>query len=378
MVNPQKAIAKNYKYLTRYTPKDQKYIMGIINMGGGILEIGGLEGHIGFRQVHKLENMIIKQVEEKKINNLIQIKTITLNSKLLRISLNINHSKKFILSKEQVPLLLGSQVLFKTPSLAKEFKLWINQLTSFELNPKLWDDFQDYQLKTAISFNQSERDLILQKSEDGSHTLFIPEMNETYHSTKGSRTEAEYVFLKHGIEFTQAYNQKKILSILEIGFGTGLNAWLTLKNAIENKTRIDFQTLEPFPIPIETLNYLEFGFENKIEKEQWMALHQYNWTKSHRLNSIFQFQKNKKKLEDFYTEKSFDLIFFDAFAPSKQPELWSLEVFHKCFGLLASKGCLVSYCASSLFKKNLLLAGFKIQVLKGPPGKREMVRALKI
>lgn len=366
-----------YKYLSRYVPKDLKFILGIINMGGGTLDIGGLNGDSGFRQVHKLQELILKQAKDKNIEHLICFTKLAIENNLFRISIRIIQSDELILSKEQAPLFLGSQVLFKSPTITNEFKKWESQYKGFKQDSDLWEEFQSYQLNNSIQFNQSERKLILQKSEDGSHTLFIPEMNETYHSTKGSRTEAEYVFLKQGIDFTLGAQQKGKLSVLEVGFGTGLNAWLSFKKASEENLDLNYCTLEPFPIPLETLEHLEFGFDSKADRKIWLDLHSLAWEATKQINSNFEFQKFQKKLEDFKSKVCFDLIFFDAFAPSKQPELWSLEVFQKCFELLEPKGCLVSYCASSIFKKNLLLAGFEIENLEGPPGKREMVRAIK-
>jgi tRNA U34 5-methylaminomethyl-2-thiouridine-forming methyltransferase MnmC len=350
-------------------------------MNGGLLEIGGLRGDSGFRKVHKLVEMISNQIVEHQLTPLIRVDKITLINGFFRVSIRIKATQNLICSKSQVPLLLGSKLLFKPTLKAQEFKQWLSTDSSLKLHPNIWNDFQTDKEMHSKRFNQTDRELILQKSEDGSHTLFIPELNETYHSTRGSRTEAEYVFIYQGLQYFKNLSQSANISILEVGFGTGLNAWLSLKTAKEDELNLEYHTLEPYPIPEITLEYLEFGFENAKEKMDWKSLHHSQWQENQPLHPQFHFTKFKEKIEGYQALSDgfkYDLIYFDAFAPSKQPELWNIEVFQSCFKLLNKPGVLVSYCASSIFKKNLLKAGFIIETLKGPPGKREMVRAIKV
>lgn len=212
-----------------------------------------------------------------------------------------------------------------------------------------------------------KKELILTK--DGSHSLYVPLLNETYHSVHGAVAEAQHVFIKNGL---QAHN-KTVLSILEIGFGTGLNALLTYENLAEKK--IHYTSLEPFPI-IEAifaqLNYHQFC---NSEKSVFLALHEANWEKEVPINANFILQKSTKTIQTLQSITKYDIIYFDAFAPEKQPEMWEKEVLEKCFHLLNQNGFLVSYCAKGIVKRTLKEIGFKLETLQGPPGKREMIRA---
>lgn len=212
-------------------------------------------------------------------------------------------------------------------------------------------------------------------TEDGSHSLFDEELNETYHSTRGARSESMHVFIREGLEYWLGQSQKEV-RILEIGLGTGLNAFLTAKVAAESDLKIHFVSLEPFPIGkdiYEKLNY----HETEEEKDLMMSIHESEWEKDVAISQNFTLHKTTQKLEDFISNKPFDLIYFDAFAPSKQPEVWSLGNLNKCYSLLDTGGLLTTYCAQGQFKRNLVEAGFKVETLKGAMGKKEMVRAKK-
>jgi tRNA U34 5-methylaminomethyl-2-thiouridine-forming methyltransferase MnmC len=215
-------------------------------------------------------------------------------------------------------------------------------------------------------------------SEDGSNTLYLPQLNETYHSLHGAIQESEHVFLKHGICHVSA--TKKNLTVLEVGFGTGLNALLTYRLAISGALQIDYHTIEAFPLSdeiVKQLNYPAIFAAEKLD-EFFNYLHSCAWNKSHRLNANFIFQKYLTRLEEFNPSAlKADVVFYDAFAPGKQPEMWDLDKFEKIHALMNPEGILVSYCASGQFKRNLKSAGFTVESLPGPPGKKEMTRGVK-
>lgn len=214
------------------------------------------------------------------------------------------------------------------------------------------------------------------KTEDGSQSLYNEELNETYHSTKGAQSESEYVFidkaLNHWIESNPTTSYQYPISILEVGFGTGLNAWLTLKWAQEKKRSVHFYSLEPFPIPEEVWSKMDL-----ISDEQFGDLHRAAWNEEERFGDFFILEKRIIGLEQLDKQEVFDVIYFDAFAPSKQPEVWAIENLKRCFDSLRSGGILTTYCAQGQFKRNLVEVGFEVEVLPGALGKKEMVRASK-
>jgi tRNA U34 5-methylaminomethyl-2-thiouridine-forming methyltransferase MnmC len=209
--------------------------------------------------------------------------------------------------------------------------------------------------------------------EDGSHTLFVPEMNETYHSRKGAITESEYVYIQAGLA---AVKQQEI-RILEFGFGTGLNALLSLRYAREKDLRLFYTTVELHPLSPEILNQLNYSASLGMADE-WKALHQAEWNKQVPLEGNFELLKFQGDFRQAPCSKeSIDLIYYDAFAPSKQPEVWTEEYLRTASYVLRNEGILVSYCAQGQFKRTLKNLGFEVEELPGPPGKMEMVRAIK-
>lgn len=232
-------------------------------------------------------------------------------------------------------------------------------------------------------------------TEDGSHSLFDQDLNETYHSTRGARGESMHVFIKEGLEHLLSQNSLEEVRILEVGLGTGLNAFLTAQFAEENQQHIHFTSLEPFPIGkdiYENLNY----HESEQERALLLKIHQSDWEKEVVLSDHFTLHKTTSKLEHLKTSttpnpttltpsnlntltlsQQVKLIYFDAFAPSKQPEVWSLDNLKKCYELLESGGSLTTYCAQGQFKRNLVEAGFEVETLQGAMGKKEMVRGRK-
>jgi len=223
---------------------------------------------------------------------------------------------------------------------------------------------------------------IIQLTEDGSHTILIPEINVTYHSKFGAIQESKHVFIKEGLQYllnADLFKKDDVLNIFEVGFGTGLNAWLSLSEAIRLNRKINYCAVEPFPLSIEEaekLNYASFA-DKDLQKYFWQ-LHQCEWNEEILIHPLFLFEKINIQLQNFSTSKKFHLIYFDAFDPNTQPELWTENVFKKMFDILYSNGILVTYCSKGIVRRAMQATGFSVEKLKGPPHKREMVRAVKI
>ncbi len=214
-------------------------------------------------------------------------------------------------------------------------------------------------------------------TEDGSHTFFVPELDEHYHSTHGAIQESRHVFIDAGLRQCA----KKEINVLEIGFGTGLNAFLTMLEAENLSRKIDFTSLELYPIPMSDtakLNYAELIDYTK--KDAFDKLHQVEWGKWHQISLYFSLLKKQTDFSQplgFHPENGFDVVFFDAFAPEKQPEMWSQAIFDKIYSLCNPDAVLTTYCAKGVVRRMLQTAGFAVERLPGPPGKREMLRAVK-
>lgn len=213
-------------------------------------------------------------------------------------------------------------------------------------------------------------------TEDGSHSLFDEELNETYHSTRGALGESMHVFIKEGLEHLLDKSKLEEVKVLEVGLGTGLNVFLTAQFAEQRKLKIHTTSLEPFPISYEIYSQLSYGTSTE-ERELLFSIHDKEWEKEVKISSHLVLEKTTAKLETFQSLKSYNLIYFDAFAPSKQAEVWALENLKKCFKLLSPGGMLTTYCAQGQFKRNLVEVGFEVETLQGAMGKKEMVRAVK-
>lgn len=205
-------------------------------------------------------------------------------------------------------------------------------------------------------------------------------MNETYHSSHGALTESQHIFIEAGLQSYLNDHPGKPLKILEIGFGTGLNALLALRYALQHQVSIHLVTLEPFPLPEDIYGVLNYAslFADELASEQFLALHKAEWEIEVNIGDSFVLQKKEQRLEDFSGDTQFDLVFFDAFAPNKQGELWTYEILEKTVGLMTPSAVLVTYCARGQFKRDLAALGLKVETLPGPPGKKEMVRAVKL
>jgi len=214
------------------------------------------------------------------------------------------------------------------------------------------------------------------RTEDGSQSLYDEELNETYHSTKGARAESEYVFLRMGLDFfcrQSTDDSRRQIRLLEVGFGTGLNAWLTWKWAEQHTQAVHFHTLEPFPVALDIVQQMDLSID-----DQFMAVHQAEWNQVTKCSDYFSLFKSTSKLEEAHFMDSFDCVFFDAFAPSKQPDVWMIENLKKSYDALKPGGVLTTYCAQGQFKRNLAAVGFDVEVLPGALGKKEMVRGRKM
>ena len=215
--------------------------------------------------------------------------------------------------------------------------------------------------------------LELYLTDDGSHSLRRTDLNETFHSRHGAIQESLYVFIKEGLG---AFESKDSLHILEVGFGTGLNAWLTGLYQPESQT-VFYTAFETKPLPTEViaqLNYPQCLGQDRILFEH---LHALPWNKFQAISPFFNLQKRQESLEKLTAVSEFDLVYFDAFAPDIQPELWTEERFKQVFSAMKPKGLLVTYCAKSLVQRALKNVGFLVEKRPGPPGKREMIRAWK-
>lgn len=215
-------------------------------------------------------------------------------------------------------------------------------------------------------------DLELITTADGSHSLLHTSLGETYHSRHGARQESLYVFIQQGM----AQMPHPQLAVLEVGFGTGLNAWLTWQHALATGQTIRYTSLETDPLPEEiwaALNYV-----SETEKPLFHALHQSPWNAWHVLdNRMMLYKWHASVLDSNIDAAAYDVIYFDAFAPNKQPELWQKSVIQKMADALVPGGVFVTYCAKGQLKRDLRTAGMVVESLPGPPGKREMVRARK-
>ena len=213
-------------------------------------------------------------------------------------------------------------------------------------------------------------------SQDGSHTIESAQFGVTYHSKYGAIQETQTVFIDAGLHYQLEQNKSQI-KILEMGFGTGLNVLMTFLDAKESDSRIDFHTIEAYPISLEAvhdLNYPELLGLEKAEIEQFYKMH--SSIESIELSDKFSFTKHLTFLESFETKEKFDVIYFDAFAPSSQDHLWTEDVMSKLAGLCNNGAVLTSYCAKGSFKRALKSTGFLVEGLPGPIGKREMTRAI--
>ncbi len=220
----------------------------------------------------------------------------------------------------------------------------------------------------------------IMKTADGSYTIHLPEINEHYHSKHGALQEALHVFLSKGLTYRcENFPKDTSLSILEIGFGTGLNALLTYSYAKKHDLHINYTGVEAYPVSREEWeamdygNFIEEGKHNLIYEEMHASI----WEENNSITPFFTLRKEQLKFEEIKTVGTYDIIYFDAFGARVQPELWTETIFKIMFNALKEKGVLVTYAAKGNVRRAMQSVGFDVERLEGPPGKREMLRATK-
>ena len=232
-------------------------------------------------------------------------------------------------------------------------------------------------LRRRVIYIKMERNIIVTK--DGSSTIEIHEMKVTYHSIHGAIQESKHVFIQAGLIGSEVFEYIGVNHLLEIGFGTGLNALLTLIEADKHKNRIYYTAIEPYPLndkEISQLNYCH-QLDQPSSQKHFERMHEIDWEEMYEITHYFRLTKTKNNILHLPEEEKYFLIYFDAFAPNAQPELWTKEVFSKLYSILIPGGVLVTYCSKGEVRRAMQSAGFKIEKLPGPPGKREIIRARK-
>lgn len=211
---------------------------------------------------------------------------------------------------------------------------------------------------------------------DGSTTIQIEDWDECYHSKHGAIQEAKHVFIKNGLALFSSKN----IAILEIGFGTGLNTFITFLESKKYNLNIDYIGVEAYPITWEEINSL--NYVNALEANEYQSvfdeIHRCNWESTTKIDESFSLTKRQQFFESIDDKARYDLIYFDAFGYRVQPELWSTEIFQKMYNALKNNGILVTYAARGVVKRSMMEVGFTVEKLAGPPGKREMFRATKL
>lgn len=221
-----------------------------------------------------------------------------------------------------------------------------------------------------------EQNIKIITTQDGSHSLLYEELEETYHSIHGAIQESNHVYIEAGLNYWLSKNPTSTsLNILEFGFGTGLNALLT---SLKTNSRIKatYDTLEKYPIAKKVSKSLNYG-KLMHNPELFSAIHSAKWGEAEMITPDFLLAKTEIDFQEYKGDKKYDIIYFDAFAPSKQPELWTKEIFESCYGMMHQGAVLVTYSAKGQLKRDLKSLGFTVESLPGPPGKFEITRAMK-
>lgn len=211
---------------------------------------------------------------------------------------------------------------------------------------------------------------------DGSHTIYVPDLDEHYHSVHGAIQESEIVYIRNGFERIRADHVR----IFETGFGTGLNAFLTLLKSEKHGKKVSFTSVEKHPVDKELAARLNYPQLTDISKQEiFNLMHSSEWNKAHQITENFQLLKVRSGLEEYdLPDCKFDLIYYDAFGPDKQPDLWKPEILEKICSGTSEGSIFVTYSVKGEVKRVLRSLGFKIELLPGPPGKRQVLRAVKI
>lgn len=216
---------------------------------------------------------------------------------------------------------------------------------------------------------------VIEQTADGSATLFLPKLNEHYHSVKGALAEARHVYIKSA--FQQIH--KPEISVLEVGFGTGLNAFLTCLETLCRDVIVHYTALELFPLSWDEVDALHYPSTISPENSSlFQTLHAVDWDRPVAVTPRFTLYKRCVDLTDCLFDRNYDVVYFDAFAPEKQPELWEERIFKTLFNQMEEGGVFSTYCAKGEVRRRLQRAGFMVERLAGPPeGKREILRGIK-
>lgn len=219
-----------------------------------------------------------------------------------------------------------------------------------------------------------ERKIII--TDDGSSSIYLPEWDETYHSKHGAIQEAYHVFIKNGLDL---FKNNSKLAILEIGFGSGLNCFITFIEAGKRNLKIDYEGVDAYPLKAEEILQLNYIQQLNIQNEGnlFEKIHAIPWNKRQIIEPDFSLKKRKQFFEDIDEINKYDLVYFDAFGARVQPELWTEAIFKKMYDALKNKGVLVTYSAKGSVRRAMQTVGFTVERLPGPPGKREMLRGTK-
>ncbi len=226
------------------------------------------------------------------------------------------------------------------------------------------------------------------KTGDGSHSLYVEELNEHYHSIHGALQESKHVFIEAGFKPTTSIwtcgKKNREISILEIGLGTGLNVLLTMIENQMEKLPVFYTAVEAYPVATDLLNLLNYpdllmdSHNNKNNLQLFFnAIHSCGWNTTVEITDKFKLNKVNDTLQQVQLEEKYNLVYYDAFGPTAQPEMWTEDIFLKLWNLMENQGLLVTYCAKGSVKRLIKKIGFELETLKGPPGKREMIRAKK-
>ena len=225
-----------------------------------------------------------------------------------------------------------------------------------------------------------QAEITLAPTEDGSPTLYNPLFGEHYHSIHGAVQESMHIFIEAGLHSWLKNSTKQSLHILEVGFGTGLNALLTALDEQSKELSLHYTSLELYPVQEEIYSQLHFDIKHRDSDKCLQELHTAPWDKAITLqcNPHFILEKRHCALQDFSATHPIDLIYFDAFSPEVQEELWDEAIFKVLYDKSHSGAIIVTYCAKGEVRRRLQRAGWQVERLAGPPGKREMLRGTKL
>ncbi len=220
-------------------------------------------------------------------------------------------------------------------------------------------------------------------TKDGSSTLIHPKYNAHYHSTAGAIEESDFVYLKSGLFYFLSSEKRQDLkqscSILEVGFGSGLNAFNTLIKTEALALNIEYLGIETYPVTLDVIKQLNYPEQLSAQDQQaiYNTMHEVSWEKNHQITKQFSLEKRNHDIFSLKDTNKFDVIYFDAFGPTDQPELWTAPIFKIMFEALKNNGVLITYCAQGAARRAMQSVGFKVDRLSGPPSKRHILRAIK-